>query len=431
MRSRTVAAFTMALVVGFLVLFPAAPPAFATELDDSSLYVEAFNAFQKKDYLLTIDKVNQLSQFFPDSPLRDIALLLLARAGFKSGDNTLAAKTITQFTTEFSDNPLKASVEEELLSLGARLNKGEKLSIDKTLRAAAQKVRNDQLAAERAIALKAEQERQAKEQAERDRVTREKAEAERKERERAAALKLAKEGIKLVIVVPSGNRTTEAGKNGQIPFEVINRGTKREEFLLSMPVSKEYAALLTSSEKPGEQLERIALAPGEKRKGNLSFRMPSDKVDGFKTHLQIKAVSATYSDVTFSKEASVTASAPLVRIVAKPLKAQVTRGETVKYRIAVLNAGSLAAQGLSVRVTIPPQLDFIDAAGADFRQAAGIVTFRVDALETGRLAELNITAAVRENVAEKQDLRIQVEVINGQLQRKDIFTSSPAVVQAR
>src|SRR6185369_17079741 len=117
MRSLTVTALTMALLAGILVLFPGAPPALATEIDDSSLYVEAFNSFQKKDYLLTIDKVNQLTQLFPDSPLRDITLLLLARAGLKSGDNALAAKTITQFTAEYSDSPLKASVEDELLSL--------------------------------------------------------------------------------------------------------------------------------------------------------------------------------------------------------------------------------------------------------------------------------------------------------------------------
>ena len=159
--------------------------------------------------------------------------------------------------------------------------------------------------------------------------------------------------------------------------------------------------------------------------------MPSDRVDGFKTHLQIKAVSGTYNDVTFSKEAVVTATAPLVRIVAKPQNVYVVRGETVKYHIAVLNAGSLAAQGLSVRVTIPSELDYVEAVGADFRQAAGIVTFRIDSLETGRMVKLNITATVRENVVEKQELRIQVEVINGQLQRKDIFTSSPAVVQTK
>ena len=431
MRSRTVTAFTMALLTGFLVLFPGAPPSLATELDDSSLYVEAFNAFQKKDYLLTIDKVSQLTQFFPDSPLRDITLLLLARAGLKSGDNALAAKTITQFTTEFSESPLKTSVEDELLTLGARQNKGEKMSLDKTLRAAAQKVRNDQLAVERAIALKAEQERLARERAERERIARDKAEAERKERDRLAAIKAAKEAIKLVIGVSSGNRPIEAGGTGQIPLELINRGTKREEFLLSVPVSKEYAALLTSPEKSAGQMERLTLAPGEKHKVNLTFRMPSDRVDGFKALLQIKAVSATYNDVTFSKEAAVTASAPLVRVVAKPQTARVARGETAKYRISVLNAGSLTAQGLSVRVIIPSELDFVDASGADFRQAAGIVTFRVDALETGHLKELRISATVRESVVEKQEMRLQVEVINGQLQRKEIFTSSPAVVHTK
>ena len=127
MRSHIVTTFTMTLLAGFLMLLPWASPCLATELDDSSLYVEAFNAFQKKDYLLAIDKVNQLTEFFPDSPLRDITLLLLARASLKSGDNALAAKTITQFTTEFSDSPLKTSVEEELLALGGTPEQGRKV----------------------------------------------------------------------------------------------------------------------------------------------------------------------------------------------------------------------------------------------------------------------------------------------------------------
>lgn len=431
MLNRTATVFTITVLAMFLSLFPGIPLSLAIEQDDSSLYIDAFNAYQKRDYLLTIDKVNQLTQFFPDSPLRDITLLLLARAGLKSGDNALAAKTISQFTKEFSDNPLKTSVEDELLALSARQNKGETLAFDKTLQVAALKVRNDQLALEREKALKAEQERQAKEQAERDRIMREKAEAERKERDRLAALKLAKEGIKLDIVVPAVNRTVEAGKNGRISFELINRSVTREEFLLSAPMPKEYAALLTSSDKPGERAERITLAPGEKYKGGLTLRMPGDKLDGFKAPLQIKAVSAAYDDVTFSREAVVTASAPLVRIVAKPQNITVVRGEPVKYHIAVLNAGSLAAQGLSVRATLPSQLDFINAGGADFRQASGVVTFKIDALETGRMERLSITAAVRGNTADKQELRLQVEVINGQLQRKDIFTSNPVVVQAK
>jgi hypothetical protein len=37
---------------------------------------EAFNASKNRDYLLSVNKTSQLNQLFPDSPLRDISLLL-------------------------------------------------------------------------------------------------------------------------------------------------------------------------------------------------------------------------------------------------------------------------------------------------------------------------------------------------------------------
>lgn len=127
----------MLLGAGFVV---------ASEIDDSSLFVEAFAAYQKKDYLLAIERIGVINQLFPDTPLRDVALLLLARSGLKSGDNELAAKTITQFTSEFAANPLKDTIEEELLRLGSRWQKGEKLPPAIPLRTAARKVRNEQAA---------------------------------------------------------------------------------------------------------------------------------------------------------------------------------------------------------------------------------------------------------------------------------------------
>lgn len=420
----------MTILAGVLFLQIGTSPCLALELDDSNLFVEAFNSYQKKDYLLTIEKVDQLLQIFPDTPLRDISLMLLARAGLKSGDNELAARTINQFSAEYADNSLKTTVEEELLALGTRKKKGEKLSPNKQLRAAAQKVRNEQLALERAAALKAEQERQAKARAERARIAAEKAEAERKERERIAAEKAAKEAIKLAIVIPEDTQQVEAGKNELLPFELVNKGSNSEEFLLATSAPKEYGVTLAAAARPGAQIERVTLAAGETLKGNILIRMPSDKVDGYKSAFQVKAVSAKYSDVSFSREARVAASAPLVRAVAKPQKAKVARGETVRYRITVLNAGSLAARGLTVRAIMPPQLDFVDAAGSDYRQeSAGIVTFRVAELESGRLAEFNVNVNVRETATEKQELRLQVEVINGQLQLKDSFASSAAVVR--
>jgi len=431
MRYRFLTTPLMTIMAGLMLLLATAP-CLAAELDDSNLFVEAFNAYQKKDYLLAVDKVNQLTQVFPDSPLRDISLLLLARAGLKSGDNELAAKAINQFTAEYADNTLKATVEEELLALGARQKKGEKLPPNKQLLASAQKVRNDQLALERAATLKAEQERLAREKAERERIAAAKAEAERRERERIAAEKAAKAAIKLAIAIPGDSRQMEVGKKELIPLEISNTGTGREEFLLALSTPAEYAAVLTSAEKPGEPVERVALAAGEKLTLNIATLMPADKVDGYKARFHVTAVSAKYSDVSFSRDAQITAAAPLVRAVAKPQKATVVPGEPLRYRVTVLNAGSIAARDLTIRTVMPAQVEFIDAAGAAYRREAdGAVLFTLPGLDSGQLAEFNLNVKVRDTAAAKQDLRVQVEVVNSSLQLKNTFASAAAVVQGK
>ena len=88
------------------------------EVDDSSLFMEAFNAFQRKDYLFSAEKLAQLNQHFPDSPLRDVALLMLARSNQRAGDNETAARIINQFSSEFGSSSLAGSVEDDLLALG-------------------------------------------------------------------------------------------------------------------------------------------------------------------------------------------------------------------------------------------------------------------------------------------------------------------------
>jgi hypothetical protein len=395
----------MALLTGVVALILGATPCQAAELDDSGLFVEAFNAFQKKDFLLTIDKIGQLSEIFPDSPLRDISLLLLARAGLKSGDNELAAKSVQRFSAEFPDNALNSALEDELLSLATRRNKGEKLPPNKQLQA---------------IALKTSQER----------VAREKAEKEQKERERLAAEKAAREAIKLAIAMPVDNQQIEVGKEGLFTFELNNKGTKREEFLLSAQNAKEVGVLISSADKAEEPIDRVVLSPGESFKGAIKLRMPSERVDGFKAPFQLKVVSAAFSDVTFSKAALATASAPLVRAVARPLKAKIIRGEQVKYRVTVLNAGSLTARKLTVRVTIPDQLDLIDLPGTYYSlEKPGTLVFNAPDLETGRLAEFEINVKAIGKLTNNQELRFPVEVINGHIQRTEHFTSSAITLQ--
>ena len=405
---------------------------FAAEVDDAAIFVEAFNAFQKKDYLLAIEKAGQLNQVFPDSPLRDVTLLLIARSSIKAGENELAAKTINKFKGEFSDSTLASTIEEELLALGSRFQKGEPLQPNKQLQTAAQKIRDDRLAQGRIAALKLEQEKLAKERAEQERIALEKAESERRERERLAAEKAEKESIKVAISILDDGSLVAVGQNGSMPIEISNRGKNSEEFLLEVSAAQEYGAFLSAAGIQSETVKRIKLATGETFKGKINLRMPADKVDGHRETLTIKTTSSKYSDVIQAKNALIITSAPLVRVVAKLARPKVTLGEQLRYRVSVLNIGSLSAEDLTVRVKLPPQLDFVGAPDVNYMQEKdGTLLLRVERIETGKLADISLDVKVRENSAIGVELRGQVEVVNGKLQRKDIFTGGVSVVQGR
>ena len=432
--------FIKSILFSMITIMLGAGLIFAAEIDDAAIFVEAFNAFQKKDYLLAIEKAGQLNQIFPDSPLRDVTLLLIARSSIKAGENELAAKTINKFKGEFSESTLASTIEEELLALGSRHQKGEPLQPNKQLQTAAQKIRDDRLAQERMAALKLEQEKLAKERAERERIAREKAEQERiakekaesERRERLAAEKAEKESIKVAVSIQDDGALVAVGQNGSMPIEISNRGNNSEEFLLEVSAAQEYGAFLSATGIQSETVKRIKLATGETFKGKVNFRMPADKVDGHREPLSIKITSSKYSDVIQAKNALIIASAPLVRVVAKLAKQKVTPGEQVRYRVSVLNIGSLSAEDLTVRVKLPPQLDFVGAPDVKYMQEKdGTLLLRVERIETGKLSDISLDVKVRENSAIGVELRGQVEVVNGKLQRKDIFTGSVSVVQGK
>ncbi|OGU15414.1 MAG: hypothetical protein A2076_04240 [Geobacteraceae bacterium GWC2_53_11] len=420
------------LVLLLLFVLLASSPAYTTEIDDATVFVEAFNAYQQKDYLLAIEKCDQLNQVFPDSPLRDVTLLLIARASLKSGDNERAAKSISLFSSEFPESSLKTSVEDELKTLAGRQQKGELLAPDKTLQTSAKKVRSDRLARERAAEQKREMERVARAKAEQERLAQIKLEAERRETERLQAEKLAKASIKAVITLNNAAGAVPVDSNGALPIEIANKGKNSEEFLLTVTAAKEYDATLVRADKPNEIITRLTLAAGETFKGSVAFRMPAEMVDGHRTTVAVKAVSAKFSDVSFQRDTVVISSAPLVRAVAKLAKQKVIPGEKLRYRVMVLNAGSLPARNLTVRLQLPSQIDFQGAPDTPFKQESdGTLVFKVDQVDIGKLAEINLDVQVRENSMAGQEVRGHVEVVNGTLQRKDIFTASATTIQAK
>ena len=417
------------LVLVLLVFFASVTSGESAEIDDAAVFVEAFNAYQQKDYLLALEKCDQINQVFPDSPLRDVTLLLIARASLKSGDNLRAAKSVTLFFNEFPENGLKASVEDELKLLASRYQKGEAIASDKLLQAAARKVSGERIARQKAEKKKLEMERIAKVKAEQERLAKIKLEEERIEKERLLAEKLAKASIKIAINLSNDAGPFQAGLNSSLPIEITNRGTNSEELLLAITAAKEYGAMLTRADKPDESVNRIQLAAGETFKGAVQIKMPSEFVDGHRSLLSVHAVSAKFSDVSFRNETVVICSAPLVRVVAKLTKPKVAPGEQLQYRVAVLNVGSQSAEGLNVRLKLPSQVDFLGPSDTQFKSNPdGSLFFKIDKVDVGQLVQINLDVKVRENTAVGHLLAGEVEAVSGGLQRKETFAVTPSVV---
>ncbi len=432
MKCITSTLIQLILLLFFFLFFAA--PVHAAEIDDSTVFVAAFNAYQQKDYLLALEKCEQLNQVFPNSPLRDVTLLLIARASLKSGDLERAAKFTSLFSTEFPESSLKASIEDELTQLVSRHQKGEVLTADSTLQTAARKISSDRLARERAAELIIVMERSAKAKIDQENQARIKREKEQLENERLQAEKRAKTGITATISVNrgAGPYLVPVGTIGSIPIEVTNSGKSSEDFLLTVTAPNEYNAILSGSNKPDERVTRLKLASGETFRGAVVFIMPTEMVDGYRTVFSITAVSAKFNDVRFKKEAVIIGSAPLVRAVAKLVKQKVTPGEELHYRVTVLNAGSLSARQLSVRLKLPPQVDFQDAPDVSFKQELnGTLVFNMDQVETGKLSEILMNVKVREDSIVGQELRGHVEVVNNSLHRKDTFIGAASFVQAK
>jgi hypothetical protein len=394
----------------------------ADEIDDASLFVEAFTAYQKKDYLLAMEKVAVLQQLFPDSPLQDVTLLLLARASFKSGDNELAARTLMRFNREYTTNPLKASIEQELNALVIRKERGELLAPDQQLSAVAQKIRTARLARQQPGTENVEQFRLV-----RDAST---SRVEDVTVSSAHNEKPARESVRAAISVISNDQVVEAGKNGLVQFEVANQGTSGEDFKIQVIAPVEYGAGLMRDSRTVEKDMRVTIEPDAPYKGTVSFKMPNDKVDGYRGVITLRTASTRFSDVVQSRDVYFSAAGPLVRVVARPSHLQLQPGAQTSFRITLINAGSLPARTLTVRVNLPPQTDFLGANGGVFRQEApGIITFDVSSLETGRLVELGIDVKLRKEARTGQELRSRIEVTNAQQKTRETYTSAAVLVE--
>lgn len=403
----------------------------AADYDDSNLFMEAFNAFQGKNFILSIEKLNRLEQLFPDSPLRDVSLLMLARAHQRSGDNQAAGTTINRFGKEFGNSPLATSVEAELAALGKRVGAGEKPAQNQQLHTAALKVRNEQLARERAAALKIEQERLAKERAEQERLARERAEVERLERERLAALKAAREAVKFELTQLKEPPELEVGIPVLLPFRLINASKQPEEFSLEAVLPSGIEGVIIQDGDRSRPLQKVQLHPQQKLDLQVAFTMPGNRVDGSRLMVTTRATSTKFTDISQSLELQAIAAAPLLRAVCRLQTSKHPTDLPDDYRVTLLNVGSRPAREIDLKISLPESVRVMHAGdNGCWIENDQLVACRVALLPHGQLQERTLKVMVSENkISADKPVRGSVEVVQTVLQLKESFPG--AVVTAK
>jgi uncharacterized membrane protein len=467
-------------VLALVVLISFSISAHAAELDEYSVFISGFTAFQNQDYQGAATKMAQFLKEYPATPLRDMALFWLARAQFRLGDRQQAARNMAQFLKENPDTPLRSAVEPELLSLAGNYPQGEPLVIagiprsDATTAGAVPVVAPASVAAvpakqsappadpqvapvpraDKSLSAIPTPDMRARAISE-YRAVMEKfpgtpAAATAASRLRdvpqttsAAAVAAPRTGSSMGVVtlevgqyaaaeftmaVP--NEKSEAGSLVSIPFQVINRGNGPDQFSFESGFPADFKArVVTAADSHAALVETPLLAPGEPFSGIVQIQVPASLVDGQRGAYPMRFISKLDRDISASKEVSLGFSAPLLRMVAKPDKADIIPGETVSYRFSLLNLGSASAQRVSFAVNYPPHYEPVEPLPTGFRRI-GPASLSSDmlAVASGGRQEFTISFRLKDEALAGQELFCRLELQNHALHLAETFLSPVAVV---
>jgi uncharacterized membrane protein len=329
-------------------------PAYSQESEDSQIFISGFNAFQQQDYSTTITKMNEVLQKYPDSPLRDMVLFWLSRAYFKNGNQQEAARYLSQFSKEYPDNPLKGTVDAELLALTARYEKGEQLPVG-TLPVVAQKDYQEkarlavaQREQERLAAAKAEEERTAAEKAAEAKRAAEKAEQDRlaaaqKEQERLAAVK-AEEDRTAAEKAAMAKRAAEEAERARLAAVKAEAERKaaaekvEQERLLALQREQERAAALKAEEERAAA-EKAAQQKAESEKVDMEqvAKQQAEMVRLAQAKAEQKRLAALKAEED-REAAAKAARAEQKRVAAAKVEEELVAATAEEKRLAALKA---------------------------------------------------------------------------------------------
>lgn len=222
----------------------------------------------------------------------------------------------------------------------------------------------------------------------------------------------------------------QASSRAQIPFELVNTGNGPDSFQLSTSAASELSPTFAAANAPVTAITSTPpLAPGERFKGLVTVTVPNKAIDGERLAFPIRAASQFTADVSQSRELRLVSSAPLLRAVIKADKNQLLPGETVSYKISLLNVGSAPARNLTFRLQHPAQLLPTSDLSGGRRESATLALLEPLTLQSGESRELTISFQLATDAPAQQELFIQGEFNNPTLARKDSFLAQAVKVQ--
>lgn len=458
----------IAVLSAALWCFSSAEPALAYQSHEAQEFMAGFTAYKKGEYSLAIGKLSPLlSQ--PDSQLRELTLLFLARSYFRDGKGDESAFLIRAWEEEFPHSTLKASIEQDVARNAQKLDisayraikqkreqaeaarlaaikaeeerkarekaEAERIAREKAEaeriaklkaeeeriareKAEAERIAREKAEAERLARLKAEEERKARERAEAERIAREKAEAERIAREKAAAERLASHKAYIytavstpaaMLAIPVEEQIVQVAKEATFPIVVTNPGVMPDRFTLSLKAPSSWNGAFSLG---GKQIsETPEIPPGGSLRLSVSLTPPADLVDGQSAVVPLRMISKLADERPVVQELRLTASAPLVRAIVKSIDRDEKDPSRGHCLVSVLNVGSAPAERLVVSLSHSKAYTVVQSTDMPFSKVSRTtLKSRPLKLQSGEMQEFLLDFQLKDEGRGKEGIACQTAV---------------------
>ncbi|GFE58867.1 hypothetical protein [Geobacter sp. AOG1] len=228
---------------------------------------------------------------------------------------------------------------------------------------------------------------------------------------------------------PPGENS-EVARMVSIPFTITNLGVEPDRYRITTDLPTDFNVTFAAVGRPGRLLrETETVAPSATFRGIIKLRLPGKSIDGQTFTLSLTAVSTRDANIAVSKKLHLVAAAPLLSTVIKPLKKRAAPGETVAYRLILMNVGSMAAREVAMKLMCPPALEPASIEDSGFRRETdgSLVTEGIE-LPTGRIREFALTFRVSTMAAHDTTLSCRLDTEDRQLGNTLSVTSGNVLV---